>query len=194
MDFLLQQIEAFGTLSPEDIQKLGHYFQNKTYKRHTMLLEAGAVAHQLFFVKQGALHQYVHDAQGSERTSHFAFEGEWITDLDSFSRQSPSASNISCLEPSTCLVIRCVDIASCMREMPVVAAFFNKLVEEIARRNIQRIQSLLAQSPEMQFQQLQAENPQWLQRLPQRYIAQYLGIAPESLSRIRKRILENIKP
>lgn len=193
MEFLAEHMRALVPISQEEFEQLSSYFKIRNYKRNTLLLQAGEVAHELFFVQKGILRQYFHDERGVERTATFALEGQWMTDLESFSRQNGSSSNISCMETSTCLVIRCVDIGKCMREMPAVATFFNTLVEQIARNNMQRIQALLSQSPEQQFQDMLQQRPQLLQRVSQRYIAQYLGIAPESLSRIRKRMLETEK-
>ncbi|ANH80785.1 hypothetical protein A8C56_07145 [Niabella ginsenosidivorans] len=80
-----------------------------------------------------------------------------------------------------------------MRASAATAEFFRMLVENVATQNIRRTKSLLSLSPEKQFIELFQEKPGLLQRVPQRYIAQYLGIAPESLSRIRKRLLTTRK-
>jgi hypothetical protein len=74
-----------------------------------------------------------------------------------------------------------------------IAELCRIIVENIATANIKRIQSFLSLSPENQFKELIHQNPQILQRVPQRYIAQFLGLAPESLSRIRKRITTSDK-
>ena len=136
------------------------------------------------------MRQYIVSEEGHERTCNFAFENEFITDLESFSRQSRTASGIVALEHTTCLVITCINLVQIIKTSPAAAEFFRMIVENIATENIRRTKSLLSLSPEKQFEELMQNKPEILQRVPQRYIAQFLGIAPESLSRIRKRRME----
>jgi len=156
-------------------------------------LEEGNVAHEVFFIEKGALRQFFFNEKGVEKTCNFAFEREFLTDLESFSKQTKSPTNITALEPTECLVITCHDVVECMANSPAAASFFNRVIELVATSNINRIKSLLSQSPEQQFEELVQAKPGILQRVPQRYIAQYLGVAPESLSRIRKRMLRPAK-
>ena len=154
-----------------------------------MLLESGKVSTEVFFVTSGAVRQFFTTEKGDVKTCNFAFEGEFITDLDSFANKTVATTNISSLEPTDCLVASCSDIVAFMSSSPAIASFFSSLVEKIATANIQRIQSLLSLSVEKQLERMMDEHPMIMQRVSQRYIAQYLGVAPESLSRIRKRML-----
>lgn len=165
------------------------YFKEKHFKSGALLLEAGDVAHQVFFVLKGSLRQYYVDEAGDERTCHFTFDNEFVTDLESFSRQDGSSTSIKALSATTCLCITCSDLKVLLKESPEVSEFFRKLVERIAARSMQRTRSFLYFSPEKQFMELLEEQPEIFQHVPQRYIAQYLGIAPESLSRIKKRLM-----
>lgn len=169
------------------------YFKEKKHKRHTLLLRSGEVAHEAFFVLKGALHQFYIDEAGNERTCNFTFENDFVTDLESFSQQTKSPSSIKTLTEAICLSIRCVDLVALIKQSPAMAEFFRLLVERIAARSIKRTKSLLSFSPEKQFAELIEEQPEIFQRVPQRYIAQYLGIAPESLSRIKKRMMVSAK-
>lgn len=164
-------------------------FSEKKYKRGALLLEEGQVANEVFFIMKGAIRQYFLTEDGMERTCNFSMEHEFLTDLESFSRKSRSASSIAALEPTTCLVITCKDLVTALQTSPAIAEFFRNVVENVAAENIRRTKSLLSLSPEKQFSDLLQEKPLLFQRVPQRYIAQYLGIAPESLSRIRKRMM-----
>jgi len=189
MDSFLQAVRSYAPISQAEGEYFYSFFRKVKYKKNTLLLEEGKVAHEVFFVEKGCLHQFFLTEKGVEKTCNFVFEQEFITDLESFSRQTRSTTNIITLEPTECLVTTCKDLVECMAGSPAVAAFFNVIVENVATANIRRIQALLSQSPEQQFEVLLQNNPKILQRVPQRYIAQYLGIAPESLSRIRKRAL-----
>lgn len=186
---LIATIRRFIAFPDAEADHLLSFFSEKKYKRGAILLEEGCVAHEVFFIMKGAVRQYFFNEEGQERTCNLSLEQEFITDLESFSRQSRSASSIVALEPTECLVISCVGLVTAMKASAATAEFFRIVVENVAAQNIRRTKSLLSLSPEKQFTELLREKPDLLQRIPQRYIAQYLGIAPESLSRIRKRLL-----
>jgi len=184
-----QSLSAYGAISEEDASSFYSYFQLKKFKKNTVLLEEGNVAMEAFFVVKGALRQYFHTEKGIERTCNFVFENEFSTDLESFSKKCKSSTSIICLEETECLVISCSDLMLCLGKFPAIATYFNSLVETIAVQNIKKIQSLLSKTPEEQFEEILENSQELLQRVPQRYIAQYIGVEPESLSRIRKRSL-----
>ncbi|WP_118972736.1 Crp/Fnr family transcriptional regulator [Taibaiella koreensis] len=190
---LIDTIRRDVAVTDEEAGYILSYFREQQYKRHAVLLRAGEVAHEVFFVLQGALHQFYLDEDGNERTCNFTFEREFVTDLESFSYQTQSPSSIKALETSHCLTIRCVELVDLMKSSPAMAEFFRILVERIAAKSIKRTKSLLSFSPEKQFLELLETAPEIFQRVPQRYIAQYLGIAPESLSRIKKRMMTTTK-
>ncbi|PSK93389.1 Crp/Fnr family transcriptional regulator [Taibaiella chishuiensis] len=180
-------------LRAADEALIGAGFKERRFKRNAVLLQCGEVAHEAFFLLSGTLHQFYIDEAGRERTCNFCFEKEFITDLESFSQQTRSASSIKALTPVHCLSIRCTDLVALLQQSPAMAEFFRILVERVAQRSIRRTKSLLSFSAEQQLQELTDERPDIFQHVPQRYIAQYLGIAPESLSRIRKRLMQAAK-
>ncbi|WDF67423.1 Crp/Fnr family transcriptional regulator [Sphingobacterium oryzagri] len=186
--------QKHGALSEAEIDLFYRFFTERKYKRNTILLRDGEVAHEVYFVLSGFLRQYFYNEDGLEKTCNFAFEAEFITDLESFSRQAKAATNVMTMEASTVLVISCKDLATAIGTSPAIAELCKTIVENVATENIRRIQSLLSSSPEKQYVDLVQSKPQIAQRVPQRYFAQYLGLAPESLSRIRKRMLRTEKP
>lgn len=190
---LIQTLEQYVPVPEEEATLILSFFKERKFKRNILLLRSGEVAHEVFFVLKGALHQFYIDEAGNERTCNFTFERDFVTDLESFSQQTQSSSSIKTLTESTCLSIRCTDLVALMKQSPATAEFFRMLIERIAAKSIKRTKSLLSFSPERQFLDLIEEQPEIFQRVPQRYIAQYLGIAPESLSRIKKRLMANAK-
>lgn len=190
---LIRAIEKVIPVPEAEAALILSSFKEKKYKRNILLLRSGEVAHEAFFVLNGALHQFYLDENGNERTCNFTFENDFVTDLESFSQQTQSPSSIKTLTETTCLSIRCTELVALMKQSPATGEFFRVLVEQIAAKSIKRTKSLLSFSPEKQFAELMQDQPEILQRVPQRYIAQYLGIAPESLSRIRKRIMAGAK-
>lgn len=190
---LVNTINKIMPLPEHEVPLVLTYFKLKKYKRNETLLQNGNVAHEVFFVIKGALHQFYIDEAGNERSCNFSFENEFLTDLESFSQQTRSASNIKTLEASTCFVISCTDLVELMKKSTSVAEYFRIVIENVAAEGIRRTKSFLSFSPEKRFQELMETKPQIFQRIPQRYIAQYLGVTPESLSRIRKRIMISAK-
>ncbi len=190
---LIRTVEKEVPVDAAEAALIGAYFKARKSKRNMLLLRSGEVAHEVFFVLKGALHQFYIDEAGNERTCNFTFENDFVTDLESFSQQTKSPSSIKTLTETTYLSIRCVDLVALLKASPAMSEFFRILVERIASKSIKRTKSLLSFSPEKQFAELIEEQPEIFQRVPQRYIAQYLGIAPESLSRIKKRMMASAK-
>ena len=187
---LINKIKTTVILKPDEEEFIDSFFKEKEYERGDFLLRAGDVPHEIFFITQGTLHQFYLDEQGNERTCNFCFENDFITDLESFSQQTQSPSNIKALEKTSCMVIRCNDLIDLLKQSPAMEEFFRILVEDVASKSIRRTKTLLSFSPEKQFTDLLESTPEIFQRVPQKYIAQYLGIAPESLSRIKKRMMK----
>jgi len=184
--------DAIGKLTDitqEEAAPLFSLFQPRKYKRNSILLREGEIAYELHFILKGAVRQYFSKEDGVDKTSSFSFESEFFTDIESFSRKSRSVTNFITLEPTECLVIKCSDLMQVLNQSTAIAGLCRAIIEKVATDNIKRIQSMLSLSPENLFRELVQFNPHLLQRVPQRYIAQYLGLAPESLSRIRKRII-----
>lgn len=188
MELLLEVVRRYVDISAAEAQYFSSLFTHQRYKRNVKIMEAGTVAKQVFFVIRGGLRQYFTNEKGTVKTCNFCFEGEFLTDLESFSNKSPATTDIMTLEPTECLTATCTDLVACMAQSPALNSFFNSIVEEIAMANTRRVRSLLSESPEEQFEALLRSRSAILQRVPQRYIAEYLGVAPESLSRIRKRM------
>ena len=190
---LIEVISKEVAISQQQAVYIQSLFQRRHYKRGAVLLPSGQVANELFFVVEGALRQFYVNEAGDERTCNFTFENEFVTDLESFSQQTTSPSSIKALINTTCLCIRCEDLKILLKDAPEIAEFFRIFVERIAAKSMRRTKSLLYASPEKHFLELIEEQPWIFQRVPQLYIAQYLGIAPESLSRIKKRLMANVK-
>jgi CRP-like cAMP-binding protein len=190
---LIKIISGAVPMAPGEAALILSYFTKKKYKRNDLLVHEGELAPAIFFVEIGGLRLFYNDENGNERSCDFIFENEFITDLLSFSKKIPAACFIKALEPSVCYVISSADFTELLEYSPATKAFYSIIVEQIAAEGIRRTRSLQSSSPEKIFVELLEHRPNIFQRVPQRYIAQYLGIAPESLSRIKKRMLTHSK-
>ncbi len=180
--------QSVSVLAAEEALILS-YFKRKQYKRNEILLHEGDVAQHVFFVEKGGLHLFYADEAGNDRSCNFVFENEFITDLESFSKQTPATCFIKSLMPSICYAVKNSALIELMELSPATKEFFRVVVENVANGNFRRTRSLQSATPEKRFLELMEQRPDIFQRVPQRFIAQYVGIAPESLSRIKKRLL-----
>ena len=186
---LIKVINAAVPLAQGEAALILSYFTKKRYKRNDLLIREGELAPAIFFIEKGGLHLFYNDEDGNERSCDFIFENEFISDMLSFSKKIPAACFIKALEPTVCYVITSADFTELLDYSPATKAFYSIIVEQVAAEGIRRTKSLQSSSPEKMFLALLEHRPNIFQRVPQRCIAQYLGIAPESLSRIKKRML-----
>lgn len=171
---------------PTDWTKLRHLFKRKEVFAKTILLHEGKVAKNLFFIERGCLRTWVSSA-GKEITIQFFFEGEGVSSIESFMTRSPSLLTIESIEPC---IIQLVSQKDFRELLDTSTDMQSEVQAHIFRRLIQCQQMLLSHlkdSPQKRYEELIARQPQIIRRVPQHYIASYLGITAVSLSRIRNR-------
>lgn len=164
-------------------------FATKKVKKKKDLLRNGDVCKELAFVTKGALRTFSIDDKGVEHVTQIALENNWIGDLYSFVTASASDFTIEAIEDSEVLVISAEALDKMYLTNPLMERFFRKLFERGLIAATQRVNSTVSESAEIRYKKLMQNSPEILQRIPLIYIASYLGITPESLSRIRKNIL-----
>jgi len=176
IDFLEDLIEIFIS-----------YLKPMTFPKGTFLLRTGQYCQHIYLLEQG-LAMYYQIIDGEEIARDFAMEKDWCSYIKSFSQQIPSDMNIRTLEKTKLYQLSKNDMYAIFAKYPALHAIRSTLIEksfiEIATYNA-RLNSL---SAEEHYKQLVKERPKWIQRVPQYYIASYMGIKPQSLSRIRKNI------
>jgi len=158
--------------------------------KHELLLRGGEVCSHIAFINQGCL-RYYYLKDGDEYNGQFFFEGAWVGDYQSFLTGQPAVQYIDALEDTELLVIKRTDLQALYAERPVFERFGRLLAENIVIGSQRRTASLLFDTPEERYLKLIAERPKVMERIPLHHIASYLGIKPESLSRIRKRLADN---
>jgi CRP-like cAMP-binding protein len=160
-------------------------------KPKTVLLREGEISRKVFIVKQGCLRMWL-NYEGREITSQFFFENEMVASIESFRSSKPGMMNIETLEPTTLLVLNKKHYKYLMSEMPEC----KDLIMEMAFKRFVHYSrlyvSFLKNSPVERYKDLLKNDPRIVQRIPQHYIASYLGITPVSLSRIRSKISKSI--
>ncbi len=171
-----------------------HYFVTKLYlkeyNKKEMVLRTGEVCRYAYFINYGCF-RYYYNIEGQENTAQFFFENGWYTDYESFLSGKPSKQNIETLEKSQLLLLSIDDLRHLYTVIPKFERFGRMMAENAFLGIRHRNEMLENQSAEERYLNLMKERPKVFERIPQHYIASYLGIKPPSLSRIRKRIILN---
>lgn len=185
---LRQQISQFVTLSDEEWNPLVPHLRLVSLKKQQAFAQQGIVADQLGLVLDGTLRQF-YTKDGEERTTYFFFDNQLVGAYMSCVTGRPSLVTIQALTPVTCVSFPYAVLLSLFDEYRGWQQFGRLLAEHLMVGLEERMVSLLLLSPEERYLAL-LEGPQkeMLQRVPQHYIANYLGITPVSMSRIRNRI------
>ena len=165
------------------------FFVSRTIRRKDFLFKAGEIGRYIAFVNSGCLRSYTIDKKGAEHVVQFAIEEWWIADLYSFLTNEPATYYIDALEDSKVLLLDRPSQEELCSQFPQYERFFRLLLERNYIANHRRIAATLSLSAEERYLFFLQTYPQFLERLPQHQIASFLGIAPESLSRIRRRLV-----
>lgn len=185
---LKTNFEEKVTISDEEMKQLEYFFRSRLIKRKKDLLRIGDVCKELAFVVKGALRSYSIDDKGVEHISQLALENHWVADLYSYITQTPSEFAIEAIEDTEVLLISAFDLDIIYLKVPVMERFFRKLFEKAYIAALIRLNSTQSEPADIRYRKLVDKHPDLLQRVPLIYIASFLGITPESLSRIRKNL------
>ena len=188
-------IESFSTdlfpLGEEEINQLKSKFKERRIKRRQLILQAGDVCKHYTFVSEGCLKLYKIDQNGKERNLQFAIEDEWISDLGSLYSETPSDVYIEALEQSTILQIEVKDLVYLYTHYPNIDRRFRVVIENsyiyLQKRMFQNI-SATAEEKYLFFFNTRRN---LFNRISNVQIASYLGVTPEFLSTIRKKIAKS---
>jgi CRP-like cAMP-binding protein len=166
------------------LEKHQHLFDEITIPAKTILLREGETSQRIFFVKQGALRLWANN-NGEDVTFRFCFENEAAS---SFLGNEPSIFTIESIEPSTLITMKITDFKMMMETIPECKDEFIKFLTKRVGDYGKLFLSRITKTPEERYKEMMKNNPEILMRVPQHYIATYLGITPVSLSRIRNRV------
>ena len=159
-------------------------FTVEQYPKHHLLHREGTVCHRLYVVKSGALRSFYHQ-DGKDITAHFAIDRGVITAVDSFLQQKPSRYNVETLEDSTVYVVSRQDFDRFLDEHPEHERAVRLVVQDLYIELVERVENLIFFSAQERYERLIRHNPNIIQRVSLGHIASFLGITPETLSRVR---------
>ena len=187
-DLLHTHIKKRIRLTQEEFNLCKQFFTPRNLKKRQFLLQEGDVCKYLAFVNSGCLREYTVDHKGEEHIIQFAIKDWWISDLNSFLSGSTSTHNIDALEDSDVLVLEKKARDDMLEKVPKMERFFRLLLEANHVATHKRINASLSASAEERYLAFMKTYPALVEQVPQSQIASYLGITPQSLSRIRKEL------
>ncbi|OQP56016.1 hypothetical protein A4H97_20760 [Niastella yeongjuensis] len=163
--------------------------EQRTIAKHDFFVKEGQVAHEMGVVTKGAFRMFF-TYREREQTGHFMFEGQWLGDYESFLTQKPAMNNVQALEDSE---VFCLSYDN-MQQLYKLGAHYERfgrlIAEYVYLVAMNSYKSLLLKTAEERYMELLDTQPHILERLPQHYIASYLGIQAPSLSRIRNKLAQ----
>ena len=187
LELLKQSFNKHLSLSENEWAIVMSFIQLKNYSKGDILLRQDEVCSFISFLLSGSVIYYQLTDKGEEITTDFAFEREWVTDNRSRISQTPSHLNIKAFEDTQVACIQHNELEDLFKKVPATERVGRLLIEQAYIKIVQLSIDLQTLSAEERYQKIIAESPQAFQRLPLYHIANYLGIAPKSLSRIRNK-------
>ncbi|QHT70738.1 Crp/Fnr family transcriptional regulator [Rhodocytophaga rosea] len=189
-ELLLRSIEEKVPSTEVEIAVCKSYFKPKKLRKRQFLIQEGEVCNQLAFVEKGVLYSYSTDAKGTPRVIQFAFEGWWIADLYSFFTREPSGLHIEVLEDCELLLLDREHHQGLLQQVPKYETYMRILYQNAYVALQRRIEGTVGLTAEEKYLRLLEEYPAILNKVPLHLVASFLGITPETLSRIRKQIFK----
>ena len=174
-------------VSEEDLQHILSKYRPLKLKKNEVLLGEGEPSRRMHFVVKGCLRVFFVKEDGSEVTRRIVFENAFSTTLVGFITREPSKEFTQAIEPTTILFISRDEFYALLDAIPEWEKFYRKYLEYAYVNNTNRLMSFLTQDAGERYRLLLEEHPEIVQRLPNRVVASYLNISPETLSRLKSR-------
>ncbi|HEX2532655.1 MAG TPA: Crp/Fnr family transcriptional regulator [Chitinophagaceae bacterium] len=186
-EHFFQHLKEKFPFTEEELHLFRQYLMPKKLRRKQYLLQEGDPCKFVAFVEKGMLRAYTVDEKGTEHIIQFAPEGWWTADLYSFLTGEPATYNIDALEDSELVLIPKAAHEELLRVLPRYESFNRQQITGAYIALQRRLTSSISLSYSEQYARFTERYPEIVQRVPQHMIASYLGLTPETLSRVRRK-------
>lgn len=171
----------FTFLNEQDL-----WYKTLELKRGDLLHEAGDLDTNIYYVVSGTIRSYVLVNDGEEQIIRFGYQGDFVAAMDSFIGGGPTILYADALRKTTIRVIRKTEYMAALSDNPEINRLWQKIMSWMITGQLEREIDLLTNSPEERYQRVLQRSPRLFQEIPAKYIANYLRMTPETLSRIKK--------
>ncbi|MFB0497058.1 CRP-like cAMP-binding protein [Mucilaginibacter sp. OAE612] len=178
------------SLTAEETALFNEILEYRKVPKKTRLLQAGDVCNFEAYINKGCIREYIIDENGAQVTLQFAIEDWWVSDLASFQDQGPAHMNIETLEDCELLILTRDSKEKLLNEVPKLERMFRLMLQRHLTVVQKRLFKTMATTAMEKYLEFINRYPGIPQRVPQHYIASYLGISPEFLSKLRARNLK----
>lgn len=189
-ELILRNVSRFIELTPEEIRFFTSLFKTKTVRKKQYLLQEGAVCRYEYFVNRGCLRTFFVDNKGLEHNVQFSVEDWWTGDMYSFLTQKPGRFSIVAVEDSELLYIDHPSLEELYKKIPKFEKFFRHLLQNAFIALQERLLSGMSETAEERYINFRRKYASMDKRIPQNQVASFLGITPESLSRVRRQLTQ----
>ncbi|MDM8159671.1 Crp/Fnr family transcriptional regulator [Labilibaculum sp. K2S] len=188
MEYLIRHIENYTKLSEYEKENILLFVKKRHFDKNEIVFTEGKIANEIYFVTKGCVRLF-YNVDGKDRTAFFYTDGQFICAGESYTYNVPARENYQAIENTEIYIFDKTNIEKLLEISPKF-----ELIARIATENelivCQRIiASFVTKSAEERYIELLETNGELFQRVPQQYIASFLGVSPETLSRIKKRVL-----
>lgn len=177
-------------LSPQKWEEYTSHFQRIQVPAKTILLKEGEISRKAYLIEKGCLRVWFNN-KGEEVTFQFFFENNTVSSIESFRKGTPSLFSLETIEPCTLWWIDKNDVDQLLDEVSEIPSMRNKIMNTLFERTLHYMQHFLSfvrDTPQERYENLLTHQPYIVQRVPQHYIASYLGISRVHLSRIKNKL------
>lgn len=187
MEAIRQYFNQLVPLEDAEWQAFAACLTKRTVKRKEKILLLGQVCHEVCFIESGSFRFFHEREDGSEWVTAFFFAGDFVTNYRSVITNQPSSHHIEAMQDAVILSIQKADLFRLYLEFHALDRLGRRIAEGLYLTVAHRLDSFLYESPEERYEALLQRNSRLLTEVPQYMIASYLGVKPETLSRIRAR-------
>lgn len=188
LDLLRRAVSAIASLEEKDFEILNPFLMSNVIKKGQLILSKGDVCKNIFFLTEGFVRMYYIDFDGNEINFRFTERGNFFVDFQSFLTQKPSNYYWEALQDTELLQISYTSVQQMYKQHVAWNNFGRIMAEHVYQQLNERVEMLLFMKPEERYLHILKSKTELIQHVSLLHLSSYIGIKPESLSRIRKRI------
>ncbi len=189
MNELIEYISNYTQLNEQELKSFKNAVEKRVYKKNEVIFSEGRISDEIYFVTQGCVRLF-YNADGNDKTAFFYLEGQFICAGESYTFNIPAIENYQAMEETEIYILNKSSIEELLRAHPKFEILARIATENELITYQRMVASFITKSAEQRYIDLLNTQKELFQRVPQQYIASFLGVSPETLSRIKSRVFK----